>query len=59
MDRFRACMDYAAHPLHQVQIHAFLEMLGNVEAVPDARRLVDMLIADAAGAHNAGSVRRG
>jgi 2-methylcitrate dehydratase PrpD len=47
-DRFQACMDYAAYPLHPVQIKAFLDMLSDLEAVPDARRLVDLLIAEPA-----------
>lgn len=43
-ERFRACMDYAAYPLPPRQISAFLEIAESLDALSDARRLVDTLI---------------
>lgn len=43
--RFRDCMAYAARPLTQEQVDGFLAAVEQVAGLPDARRLVDFLIA--------------
>lgn len=43
--RFRDCMAYAARPLPQGQVDAFLGAVDTLESLPDARRLLDLLIA--------------
>jgi len=44
--RFDACMDYGAHPLPAAQRTAFLQAVEQIEDLPDARRLVSLLVAD-------------
>lgn len=43
--RFLACMAYAARPLPQRQVDAFLAAVAQLEALPDARSLLGHLIA--------------
>jgi 2-methylcitrate dehydratase PrpD len=43
--RFDDCMRYAAHPLPARQIDTFLGAVGGLDGLPDARTLVDCLIA--------------
>lgn len=43
--RFNDCMRYAAHPLPDHQISAFLDALQDLHAVADTRTLIDYLIA--------------
>ena len=43
--RFRDCMAYAARPLAQEQVDGFLAAVEDMASLPDARRLVDLLIA--------------
>lgn len=43
--RFRDCMDYAATPLAPAQVDAFLAAVARLETLPDARKLLDHLIA--------------
>ncbi len=45
MSRFRECMDYAAHRLEPRQVNAFLDAVANLDALPDARHLMQDLIA--------------
>lgn len=43
--RFRDCMAYAARPLPPAQVDAFLAAVERLEQLPDARRLLDPLVA--------------
>jgi len=43
--RFHDCMAYAARPLPPAQVPAFLDAVAGLEALPDARALVTLLIA--------------
>lgn len=43
--RFSDCMDYAAQPLGAKQVDAFLTAVERLETLPDARRLLDELVA--------------
>ena len=52
--RFNDCMRYAEHPLPDENIGAFLRAVEELEAVPDARILVDYLIAPAASGKRCG-----
>jgi 2-methylcitrate dehydratase PrpD len=45
LERFRDCLAYAARPLPDAQVERFLDALGNLAALPDARVLVDALVA--------------
>ena len=42
--RFRACMEYAAHPLRAASVSAFLDRVDQLSTLPDARDLIDCLI---------------
>lgn len=43
--RFRDCLAYAARPLAAEQVDGVLAAVEQIEGFPDARRLVDLLIA--------------
>lgn len=43
--RFRDCMEYAARPLAPRQVDGFLTAVQGLEALPDARALMELLVA--------------
>lgn len=46
LQRFHSCVDYAVYPLPSQKVSAFLAALENLQAVPDARALIDTLVTE-------------
>ncbi|HZF30141.1 MAG TPA: hypothetical protein VE907_13565, partial [Gammaproteobacteria bacterium] len=55
--RFEDCLRYAAYPLPGAQVGAFLDAVDTLETVPDARALVDCLIAESVPERSASAER--